>query len=122
EELGDLYLFKKLQAIYDLLTEKGVVYGDLALYNFLYVDGRIVVLDFEFSYPLPNDITNTDTLETLKDEIQQRLGQEEPLNPGLGFSTRTRPPSPPIHSTTGAPKKKPTVMHFEDWWKSLPRP
>lgn len=49
--------------------------GDPALYNFLYVNRRIVTLDFEFSYPLPSDITNADNLETLKDDIQKRMGR-----------------------------------------------
>ncbi|KAK4204855.1 hypothetical protein QBC40DRAFT_303153 [Triangularia verruculosa] len=83
EELGDPRLLEKLQAMYDLLTEKGVVHGDPALHNFLYVDGRIVALDFEFPYPLPNDITNADDFETLKDEIQRQLEQAQLPNPGL---------------------------------------
>lgn len=69
--------------------------GDPALYNFLYVNRRIVTLDFEFSYPLPSDITNADNLETLKDDIQKRMGQAQHPNPGSGFSAR--PLKPPTH-------------------------
>ncbi|KAK4095747.1 hypothetical protein N658DRAFT_99969 [Parathielavia hyrcaniae] len=72
EELGDPRLLEELQGIYNLLTEKGVVHGDPRLHNFLRVDNRIVAIDFEFSYPLPSDITNKDELETLKIEIEKR--------------------------------------------------
>ncbi|KAK4172704.1 hypothetical protein QBC36DRAFT_196396, partial [Triangularia setosa] len=121
EELRDPRLLMKLQAMYDMLTEKGVVHGDPALHNFLCVDEGVVALDFEFSYLVLRDgITNLDEWRTLEDEIQNRLGQAQLPNPGSGFSAR--PSSPPIHSTTGAPEKKPTAVRFEDWWGSLPRP
>jgi tRNA A-37 threonylcarbamoyl transferase component Bud32 len=77
EELGNPRLLEELQGIYNLLTEKGVVHGDPRLHNFLRVDKRIVAIDFEFSYPLPNDITNEDELQTLKSEIEKRVRQAQ---------------------------------------------
>ncbi|KAL2129655.1 hypothetical protein VTI74DRAFT_7489 [Chaetomium olivicolor] len=77
EELGSPRLLEDLQGIYKLLTEKGVVHGDPRLHNFLRVDKRIVAIDFEFSYPLPSDVTNEDALETLKNEIKKRVRQAQ---------------------------------------------
>ncbi|KAK4652591.1 hypothetical protein QC762_0074710 [Podospora pseudocomata] len=77
EELGNPRLLGELQNIYNLLTKKGVVHGDPRLHNFLRVDQRIVAIDFEFSYPLPSDITNEDELEGLKSEIRKRERQAQ---------------------------------------------
>ncbi|KAK4205963.1 hypothetical protein QBC37DRAFT_159483 [Rhypophila decipiens] len=77
EELKGPFLLNELQGVYNLLTKNGVVHGDSRLYNFLRIDNRIVAIDFEFSYPLPSEITNEDELETLKIEIKKRVGQEE---------------------------------------------
>ncbi|KAK4202989.1 hypothetical protein QBC40DRAFT_168182, partial [Triangularia verruculosa] len=55
--------------IYDLFTENNIIYGDLTFYNFLYINGKIITLNFKFSYPFLSNIRNVDNLETLKDEI-----------------------------------------------------
>jgi tRNA A-37 threonylcarbamoyl transferase component Bud32 len=87
EELGNPRLLEELQGMYNLLTEEGVVHGDPRLHNFLRVDNRIVAIDFEFSYPLPSDITNKDELETLKIEIEKRGRKAEGAesDPGSGL-------------------------------------
>ncbi|KAL2143200.1 hypothetical protein VTI28DRAFT_278 [Corynascus sepedonium] len=88
EDLGNPRLLEELQGMYNLLTEEGVVHGDPRLHNFLRVDKRIVAIDFEFSYPLPSDITNEDGLETLKIEIEKRERQEQGAEsdyPGSGL-------------------------------------
>ncbi|KAK4677686.1 hypothetical protein QC764_0047390 [Podospora pseudoanserina] len=75
EELESPHLLEELKDMYNLLTKNGVVHGDPRLHNFLRVNNRIVPIDFEFSYPLPNDITNEDELETLKGEIEKLVRQ-----------------------------------------------
>ncbi|KAK4670156.1 uncharacterized protein QC763_0039880 [Podospora pseudopauciseta] len=77
EELGNPRLLRELEDIYNLLTEKGVVHGDPRLHNFIRAHQRIVAIDFEFSYPLPSDITNEDELEGLKSEIRKRERQAQ---------------------------------------------
>ncbi|KAJ4291566.1 hypothetical protein N0V88_006164 [Collariella sp. IMI 366227] len=74
QELESPTLVEELQGVYDQLTREGIVHGDPRLHNFLRraSDKRIVAIDFEFSYPLPSDITNQDALETLKSEIEKR--------------------------------------------------
>ncbi|KAK3312473.1 hypothetical protein B0H66DRAFT_585116 [Apodospora peruviana] len=76
QELKSPFLLNELQGMYNLLTKNGVVHGDPRLHNFLRIDKRIVAIDFEFSYPLPSDVTNKDELETLKLEIGKRVRQE----------------------------------------------
>ncbi|KAK4170870.1 hypothetical protein QBC36DRAFT_165645, partial [Triangularia setosa] len=88
EELRNPRVLRELKDIYNLLTEKGVVHGDPRLHNFLRVDERIVAIDFEFSHPLPSDITNENEWETLMREIkkQERQGQgAERLVSGVYF-------------------------------------
>ncbi|KAK3331538.1 hypothetical protein B0H66DRAFT_587711 [Apodospora peruviana] len=76
QELKSPFLLTELQGMYNLLTKNGVVHGDPRLHNFLRIDKRIVAIDFEFSYPLPSDVTNKDELETLKIEFGKRVRQE----------------------------------------------
>ncbi|KAK4220410.1 hypothetical protein QBC38DRAFT_494452 [Podospora fimiseda] len=82
KELGNPQLVEKLQAVYDLLTKEGVLHGDPELHNFLYVDSKIVAIDFEFSSPISDGgITNYEELETLKDQIEDRIEQEQGVKP-----------------------------------------
>ncbi|KAL2179613.1 uncharacterized protein P884DRAFT_268013 [Thermothelomyces heterothallicus CBS 202.75] len=89
EELGNPRLLEELQDMYNLLTENGVVHGDPQLHNFLRVGEKIVAIDFEFSRPLPSDITNEYELEDLKDEIERRGRQTQSPGPAPGFSARS---------------------------------
>ena len=96
EELGRPVLLEELRAVYALLTREGVVHGNPRLYNVLLVGGaRIVAIDFELAYPVSNDITNEDGLETLKTEMGKREGRPRgvgaaPLGFGMVFRTARR--------------------------------
>lgn len=72
--------------MYRLLTEEGILHRDPNLHNFLRVNGRTVAIDFEFSKRLPNDVTNEQEFETLKDKIEERQRQAR----GAGWSIQAR--------------------------------
>lgn len=66
-------LVRTIKCLFDLFTKNGVVLGDPKLDNFILAGTKVFAVDLEHCHFLPSDMTNDHGLETVEDEIRDRL-------------------------------------------------